>query len=100
MAAQATSSRSVMNRKDHRGRMATGPISISSQGSSGGGVASVAAIRGMELAPLNLQRAGDIAPEGLAGLRTPIQFSRSTLSTDKAAPALGDGVWRFRSSDG
>ena len=30
-----------------------------------------------------------IAPEGLPGLRTPIVFSRSALSTDRAAPALG-----------
>ncbi|MCO6186786.1 CaiB/BaiF CoA-transferase family protein [Rhizobium sp. L1K21] len=36
-----------------------------------------------------------IAPEGLPGLRTPIQFSRSPLSTDKAGPILGDGEWRF-----
>ncbi|WP_298500162.1 CaiB/BaiF CoA-transferase family protein [uncultured Maritimibacter sp.] len=30
-----------------------------------------------------------IAPEGLPGLRTPIVFSRSDLSTTRAAPALG-----------
>ncbi len=31
-----------------------------------------------------------IAPEGVPGLRTPIRFSRSRLSLDKAAPKLGD----------
>ncbi|MBY5971590.1 CoA transferase [Ferrimonas balearica] len=42
-------------------------------------------------------RGMQIAPEGLAGLRTPVQFSRSDLAVDKAAPALGDGEWRFSS---
>ncbi|MCI4661397.1 MAG: CoA transferase [Neomegalonema sp.] len=32
-----------------------------------------------------------IAPEGIAGLRTPIRFSRSHLSLDHAAPLLGQG---------
>ncbi|WP_207101413.1 CaiB/BaiF CoA transferase family protein [Paracoccus shandongensis] len=36
-----------------------------------------------------------IAPEGIAGLRTPIRLSRSPLTHDRAAPALGDGEWRF-----
>ena len=36
-----------------------------------------------------------IAPEGIAGLRTPILFSRSTLDTARAAPALGAGDWRW-----
>ncbi|RCW79682.1 CaiB/BaiF CoA transferase family protein [Paracoccus lutimaris] len=36
-----------------------------------------------------------IAPEGIAGLRSPMQFSRSPLVTDRAAPALGEGEWRF-----
>ncbi len=36
------------------------------------------AVRGMQ-----------IAPEGIAGLRTPIRFSRSHMSLKKAAPALG-----------
>ncbi|MDT1061068.1 CaiB/BaiF CoA-transferase family protein [Paracoccus sp. CPCC 101403] len=36
-----------------------------------------------------------IAPEGIAGLRTPIVFSRSRMVTDKAAPALGSGKWSF-----
>ena len=37
-----------------------------------------------------------IAPEGLAGLRTPILFSRSDLDTTRAAPLLGQGAWTFR----
>ncbi len=36
-----------------------------------------------------------IAPEGIAGLRSPMRFSRSALVTDRAAPALGSGVWGF-----
>lgn len=36
-----------------------------------------------------------IAPEGIPGLRSPMRFSRSPLSTDRAAPALGEGGWRF-----
>ncbi|MDK8873027.1 MULTISPECIES: CaiB/BaiF CoA transferase family protein [Paracoccus] len=36
-----------------------------------------------------------IAPEGIAGLRSPLRFSRSPLVTERAAPALGDGEWRF-----
>lgn len=36
-----------------------------------------------------------IAPEGIAGLRSPIRFSRSPLVTDRAGPALGDGNWQF-----
>ncbi|MBU3030889.1 CaiB/BaiF CoA transferase family protein [Paracoccus marinaquae] len=39
-----------------------------------------------------------IAPEGIAGLRTPIRFSRSPLVTDRAAPALGEGEWRFETA--
>ncbi len=37
-----------------------------------------------------------IAPEGIAGLRSPLRFSRSPLVTDRAAPALGEGAWRFQ----
>lgn len=37
-----------------------------------------------------------IAPEGIAGLRTPINFSRSTLTHSKAAPTLGHGAWGFQ----
>ena len=36
-----------------------------------------------------------IAPEGIPGLRSPMRFSRSTLVADRAAPALGEGEWRF-----
>ncbi len=36
-----------------------------------------------------------IAPEGIAGLRSPMQFSRSPLVTERAAPALGEGEWQF-----
>ncbi|WP_418025540.1 CaiB/BaiF CoA transferase family protein (plasmid) [Paracoccus sp. TD-10] len=37
-----------------------------------------------------------IAPEGIAGLRSPLRFSRSPLVTERAAPALGEGDWRFQ----
>ena len=40
-----------------------------------------------------------IAPEGLAGLRTPIGFSRSPLALDRAAPMLGTGDWAFSATD-
>ncbi|MEM9909515.1 MAG: CaiB/BaiF CoA-transferase family protein [Pseudomonadota bacterium] len=36
-----------------------------------------------------------ISPEGMAGLRTPLLFSRSDLTLNKAAPALGTGSWEF-----
>ncbi|MDO5612889.1 MAG: CaiB/BaiF CoA-transferase family protein [Paracoccus sp. (in: a-proteobacteria)] len=36
-----------------------------------------------------------VSPEGIPGLRTPIRLSRSPLTTDRAAPALGEGVWGF-----
>ncbi|WP_347138483.1 CaiB/BaiF CoA-transferase family protein [Paracoccus sp. SSK6] len=36
-----------------------------------------------------------IAPEGIVGLRTPIRFGRSAMAHDRAAPALGEGEWRF-----
>jgi crotonobetainyl-CoA:carnitine CoA-transferase CaiB-like acyl-CoA transferase len=39
-----------------------------------------------------------IAPEGLPGVRTPIALSRSGLQLERAAPRLGDGDWRFRTS--
>ncbi|SMG20280.1 CaiB/BaiF CoA transferase family protein [Paracoccus sp. J56] len=38
-----------------------------------------------------------VAPEGIAGLRSPLRFSRSPLVTDRAAPSLGEGEWRFES---
>lgn len=36
-----------------------------------------------------------IAPEGIAGLRSPVTLSRSPTLSDRAAPALGQGDWRF-----
>ena len=36
-----------------------------------------------------------IAPEGIAGLRSPITLSRSPLVSKRAGPALGAGQWRF-----
>lgn len=36
-----------------------------------------------------------IAPEGIAGLRTPIRFSRSEMTLDRAAPALGTATPSF-----
>lgn len=45
--------------------------------------------------PQIVARGMQIAPEGIAGLRTPIRFSRSDLVTDRAAPALAEGEWRF-----
>lgn len=39
-----------------------------------------------------------IDPEGIAGLRTPINFSRSNLMLDRAAPILNHGKWAFTSS--
>ncbi|HRM75958.1 MAG TPA: CoA transferase, partial [Paracoccus sp. (in: a-proteobacteria)] len=36
-----------------------------------------------------------IAPEGIAGLRSPLRFSRSPLVSERAAPALGEGEWGF-----
>jgi crotonobetainyl-CoA:carnitine CoA-transferase CaiB-like acyl-CoA transferase len=45
-------------------------------------------------------RGMQIAPEGIAGLRTPIRFSRSTLSLARAGPPLGTGSWTFGATDG
>ncbi len=45
--------------------------------------------------PQILSRGLQIAPEGIPGLRTPIRFSESTLTTTHAAPALGAGKWSF-----
>ena len=42
------------------------------------------------------QRNMQINPEGFAGVRTPLRFSRSTLSLDKTAPLLGSGEWSFK----
>jgi len=41
-------------------------------------------------------RSLQIEVEGVQALRTPIDFSRSQLTHDKAAPRLGDGEWKFR----
>ncbi|MDO5647884.1 CaiB/BaiF CoA-transferase family protein [Paracoccus sp. (in: a-proteobacteria)] len=37
-----------------------------------------------------------VTPDGIPGLRTPITMSRSPLTADHAAPALGDGDWNWR----
>ncbi|WP_022706929.1 CaiB/BaiF CoA transferase family protein [Paracoccus zeaxanthinifaciens] len=36
-----------------------------------------------------------ITPEGIAGLRSPVRFSRSDSISDRAAPVLGSGNWGF-----
>ncbi len=36
-----------------------------------------------------------IAPDGVAGLRSPLRFSRSPMVSDHAAPCLGEGEWAF-----
>lgn len=45
--------------------------------------------------PQALARKMRINPDGVAGLRTPVLFSRSDLVLDKAAPGLGTGAWEF-----
>ena len=42
--------------------------------------------------PQVIARGLQIAPEGIAGLRTPIAFSRSALVLDRAAPILGQAL--------
>ncbi len=42
-------------------------------------------------------RGMQIAPEGIAGLRTPIRFSRSDMALTRAAPPLGSGKAGFTS---
>ena len=49
--------------------------------------------------PQVVARGLQIAPEGIAGLRTPIGFSRSRLALDRAAPLLGTGAWAFSAPD-
>ncbi|WP_417627947.1 CaiB/BaiF CoA transferase family protein [Pararhodobacter aggregans] len=49
--------------------------------------------------PQVLARGLKIAPEGLAGLRSPLRFSRSALALVRAAPALGTGDWAFAARD-
>lgn len=44
-------------------------------------------------------RGMQIAPEGIAGLRSPMKFSRSALALDRAAPALGADGWGFGQAD-
>ncbi len=46
--------------------------------------------------PQVLARGMRIAPEGIAGLKSPIRFSRSPLELDRAAPILGQGDAQFR----
>ena len=45
--------------------------------------------------PQTVARGMVIRPEGIPGVRTPIRFSRSDLSTGRAAPILGAGDWSF-----
>ena len=49
--------------------------------------------------PQVVARGLQIAPEGIAGLRSPIGFSRSKLALERAAPLLGTGAWAFRGDD-
>lgn len=46
--------------------------------------------------PQVLHRQLSISPEGIQGLRTPINFSRSTLSTERSAPFLGNAKMKFK----
>jgi crotonobetainyl-CoA:carnitine CoA-transferase CaiB-like acyl-CoA transferase len=41
-------------------------------------------------------RGMQIAPEGIAGLKSPIRFSRSPLELSRAAPVLGQGDAQFQ----
>ncbi len=67
---------------------------LEASGVPGGPINTVAeAIDDKQIAARGLR----IEPEGLPGLRTPIQFSRSELATEKAGPALGSGKWAFTS---
>lgn len=45
--------------------------------------------------PQTRHRAMQVAPEGVAGIRTPINFGRSTLELTRTAPTLGNGAWAF-----
>ncbi|NND41019.1 MAG: CoA transferase [Silicimonas sp.] len=65
---------------------------LNAAGVPGGPINSVAeALDDPQIAARDMQ----IRPEGIAGLKAPLAFSRSDLATDKAAPALGQGAWRF-----
>ena len=46
--------------------------------------------------PQVVARGLKITAEGISGLRTPLNFSRSTLTVERAAPVLGAGSWTFR----
>lgn len=45
--------------------------------------------------PQTKHRSMQVAPEGVAGIRTPINFGRSTLDITRTAPTLGNGAWAF-----
>ena len=59
---------------------------MQASGVPGGPINDVAGAMGH---PQIVHRGLRIAPEGVPGLRTPIQFSRSPLVSERAAPALG-----------
>ena len=46
--------------------------------------------------PQTKHRVMQVAPEGVAGIRTPINFGRSTLELTRTAPTLGNGKWAFK----
>lgn len=46
--------------------------------------------------PQIVARGLQVAPEGIAGLRSPLRLSRSPVTTERAAPVLGAGSWAFR----
>jgi len=48
--------------------------------------------------PQTKSREMKIAPDGIAGLRTPIVFSRSPLALENASPLLGLGPYAFQKS--
>ena len=49
--------------------------------------------------PQVVARGMQIAPEGIAGLRSPLVFSRSALALDRAAPLLGERIDQGLSSN-
>ena len=65
---------------------------LEAAGVPGGPINSVAeALAEPQIAARGLQ----VAPEGIAGLRSPIRYSRSPLTLDRAAPALGTQPMAF-----
>ncbi|MCH2096026.1 MAG: CoA transferase [Rhodobacteraceae bacterium] len=46
--------------------------------------------------PQIVARGMAISPEGIAGLKSPVRFSRSATCETHSAPALNEGAWRFR----